>query len=153
MVFSPAPHWLLCTGPSFDINWVKHEGGREGGQQLDPTVNVTLVSQLHRCQSLAFRFISLFCPCTPLNLCVFLKMPGTLRPVYWHHLQVDDKLMNYWELMKCTLQMNVHNNLTTLWNVWKHIKSLYRWPVHIKLKNRTFSLKMKYKLSLTGQSV
>lgn len=48
-VFSPSPHWLLCEVPSFDINWVKHKGGREGGQQLDPTVNVTLVSPLHRC--------------------------------------------------------------------------------------------------------
>lgn len=72
MVFSLAPHWPLCTEPSFDINWVKHEGGREGGQQLDPTVNVTLVSQLHQCQSLAFRFISLFCLCLYLlSLCVF----------------------------------------------------------------------------------
>lgn len=48
-MFSPLPHWLLCEVPSFDINWVKHEGGREGGQQLDPAVNVTLVSPLHRC--------------------------------------------------------------------------------------------------------
>lgn len=53
MVFSPSPQWMLCTGPSFDINWVKQEGGREGGQQqLDPAVNVTLVGQLHPCQSL-----------------------------------------------------------------------------------------------------
>lgn len=80
MVFSPAPHWLLCAEPSFDINWVKHEGGREGGQQLDPTVNVTLVSQLHRCQSLAFRFISLFCLCVPLiSVCVLRTL---LRHVY-----------------------------------------------------------------------
>lgn len=71
MVFSPPPHWLLCTEPSFDINWVKHEGGREGRQQLDPTVNVTLVSQLHRCQSLAFGFISLFCLCVPLIFVCF----------------------------------------------------------------------------------
>lgn len=71
MVFSPSPHWLLCEEPSFDINWVKHEGGREGGQQLDPTVNVTLVSQLHRCQSLSFQFIFFtFYPCTPLLISV-----------------------------------------------------------------------------------
>lgn len=80
MVFSPARHWLLCTDPSFDINWVKHGGGREGGQQLDPTVNVTLVSQLHPCQSLAFRFISLLCPCTPLISVMLLR--GTLRVVH-----------------------------------------------------------------------
>lgn len=74
MVFSPSPHWLLCEEPSFDINWVKHEGGREGGQQLDPTVNVTLVSQLHRCQSLSFQFIffSLFIR-AHLFLSLFLK--------------------------------------------------------------------------------
>lgn len=52
MVFSSSPHWFLCTKPSFDINWVKQEGGREGGQQLDPTVNVTLVGQLYPHQSL-----------------------------------------------------------------------------------------------------
>lgn len=63
MVFSPAAHWRLCSEPSFDINWVKHEGGREGGQQLDPTINVTLVTQLRQCQSLRFRFIFLFCLC------------------------------------------------------------------------------------------
>ena len=62
MVFSPSPHWKLCTGPSFDINWVKQAGGREGGQQLDPAVNVTLVAQLHPCQSLLlFQFPSFIC--------------------------------------------------------------------------------------------
>lgn len=83
MVFSPASHWLLCTEPSFDINWVKHEGGREGGQQLDPTVNVTLVSQLYRCQSVALRFISLFCLCNELlSLCVCVSEDEALRALY-----------------------------------------------------------------------
>lgn len=72
MVFSPSPHWMLCTGPSFDINWVKQEGGREGGQQLDPAVNVTLVGQLH--------------PCQPLLLC----QSAPLSSVYTSHLCCED---------------------------------------------------------------
>ena len=74
VVFSPPLHWLLCTEPSFDINWVKHEGGREGGQQLDPTVNVTLVSQLHQCQSLVFSIYFVLSSVHTSYLCVLLKM-------------------------------------------------------------------------------
>lgn len=76
-MFSPAPHWLLCIEPSFDINWVKNEGGGEGGQQLDPTINVTLVSQLHQCQSLAFRLPPFYFSPSSMRFSyfgVFLKM-------------------------------------------------------------------------------
>lgn len=77
MVFSPSPHWMLCTGPSFDINWVKQEGGREGGQQLDPAVNVTLVGQLHPCQSLLLFQAPLFHLFTPLISVVKMLLWGT----------------------------------------------------------------------------
>lgn len=77
MVFYPSPHWLLCEEPSFDINWVKHEGGREGGQQLDPTVNVTLVSPLHRCHRRFFFFHSFICT----HLLSLLSQKSELYPV------------------------------------------------------------------------
>lgn len=81
MVISPSPHWLLCTEPSFDINWVKQEGGREGGQQLDPTVNVTLVGQLQPCQSLL----------------LFQLHPPPLS-VYTSHLCCGDAALRYPEV-------------------------------------------------------